>query len=188
MIYMVGCFFSELSKNDTKSLQTILNQLVAGKSSDEEKVKSIYYWVQDNIRYIAFEEVIAGFKPEAAQTVFSNKYGDCKGMANLTKEKEDVYMPYARTFIYTINILIPGGFEVKGLEKFNVNVTNSTGGFISTANVEGNKVVIKTKKYYAHNFEKAANWKDMTAFLEASYNFTQQKLLFKKSQLGYKNN
>lgn len=73
-------------KNDPKPLQATINQLIAGKTSDEEKVKAIYFWVQDHIRYIAFEEGIAGFKPEAAHTVFLNKYGDCKGMANLTKE------------------------------------------------------------------------------------------------------
>lgn len=54
--------------------------------TDEEKIKAIYYWVQDNIRYIAFEDGIAGFKPEEAQIVYKKKYGDCKGMANLTKQ------------------------------------------------------------------------------------------------------
>jgi len=48
-------------------------------------VESIFYWVQDNIRYIAFENGIMGFKPDAAQNVFKNKYGDCKGKANLLK-------------------------------------------------------------------------------------------------------
>src|SRR6185295_4790856 len=47
------------------------------------KIKSIYYWVQDNIRYIAFESGIAGFQPANADQVYKNKYGDCKGMANL---------------------------------------------------------------------------------------------------------
>ncbi|RYY87260.1 MAG: transglutaminase domain-containing protein, partial [Chitinophagaceae bacterium] len=46
----------------------------------------IFYWVQDNIRYIAFENGVMGFKPDAAQNVLKNKYGDCKGKANLLKE------------------------------------------------------------------------------------------------------
>ncbi|HYO22484.1 MAG TPA: transglutaminase domain-containing protein, partial [Flavisolibacter sp.] len=54
--------------------------------TDLEKVESIFYWVQDNIRYIAFENGVMGFKPDAAQNVFKNKYGDCKGKANLLKE------------------------------------------------------------------------------------------------------
>ncbi|MDC8003643.1 transglutaminase-like domain-containing protein [Aureisphaera galaxeae] len=62
-----------------------VKELVAGVSSDEEKIKNIYYWVQDNIRYIAFEDGIAGFKPDSPQNVFTKRYGDCKGMAILTK-------------------------------------------------------------------------------------------------------
>ena len=48
-------------------------------------MKAIYYWLQDNIKYIAFEEGIAGFKPDAPQNVYKKRYGDCKGMAILIK-------------------------------------------------------------------------------------------------------
>lgn len=60
-------------------------QLTLGLENDLEKIKKIYYWIQDNIRYIAFEDGIAGFKPEEASQVYLKKYGDCKGMANLMK-------------------------------------------------------------------------------------------------------
>ncbi|HEY5825597.1 MAG TPA: transglutaminase domain-containing protein [Cyclobacteriaceae bacterium] len=73
-------------KNDPSALKEEVNKLVATAKTPEEKIKAIYYWVQDNIKYIAFEDGIAGFKPEAAQQVLYNRYGDCKGMANLTKE------------------------------------------------------------------------------------------------------
>ena len=33
-----------------------------------------------------FEDGIAGFKPDEASSVYNKKYGDCKGMANLTKQ------------------------------------------------------------------------------------------------------
>ena len=71
--------------NDVEQLKPFLNSIINESDSDLEKIKKIYYWVQHNIRYIAFEDGIAGFKPEAAQTVFNKKYGDCKGIANLTK-------------------------------------------------------------------------------------------------------
>lgn len=74
------------ASNDNADLKTLVPGIIAGKSSDEEKIKAIYYWVQDNIRYIAYEEGYAGFVPETVQTVFKNKYGDCKGMANLVTE------------------------------------------------------------------------------------------------------
>jgi hypothetical protein len=44
----------------------------------------VFNWVQHNIRYIAFEDGIAGFRPAKATAVLNKKYGDCKGMANLT--------------------------------------------------------------------------------------------------------
>ncbi len=73
-------------KNDNSSIKTKVAELTANAKTDEEKIKNIYYWVQDNIRYIAFEDGIAGFKPDEASNVFNKKYGDCKGMANLTKQ------------------------------------------------------------------------------------------------------
>lgn len=72
--------------NQPEVLKSQVTQLTQGKTSDEEKIKALYYWVQDNIRYIAFEEGYAGFVPQTVQEVFKNKYGDCKGMANLLTE------------------------------------------------------------------------------------------------------
>jgi transglutaminase-like putative cysteine protease len=71
--------------NNPETVKAKVAELTANKKTDQEKVESIYYWVQDNIRYIAFENGIMGFKPDAAQNVFKNKYGDCKGKANLLK-------------------------------------------------------------------------------------------------------
>ena len=72
--------------NQTATLKSKYDELVRGKSSDIDKVKAVFYWVQDNIRYIAFEDGYAGFIPQTAQDVLKNKYGDCKGMANLLTE------------------------------------------------------------------------------------------------------
>jgi hypothetical protein len=72
-------------KDDDDQLKPFLKTLISDNDTDIEKIKKIYYWVQQNIRYIAFEDGIAGFKPEAAHNVFNKKYGDCKGVANLTK-------------------------------------------------------------------------------------------------------
>jgi hypothetical protein len=69
--------------NDEKLVKEKTDEIVKGLPTDEEKVKKIFQWVQDNVRYIAFENGIAGFKPEKAQEVLRKKYGDCKGMANL---------------------------------------------------------------------------------------------------------
>jgi Transglutaminase-like superfamily/Domain of Unknown Function with PDB structure (DUF3857) len=72
--------------NNPDELKAKVTELTKSKTTDIEKVKSIFYWVQDNIRYIAFEDGLAGFIPATAQEVYKTKYGDCKGMANLMTE------------------------------------------------------------------------------------------------------
>lgn len=76
----------DMMKDDTSVLKSKVTELTSTAKTDEEKIKNIYYWVQDNIRYIAFEDGIAGFKPDESNHVFENRYGDCKGMANLIKQ------------------------------------------------------------------------------------------------------
>ncbi len=69
--------------NDSLSLKPLVMSIIKDKRTDLEKIKAIYYWVEDNIRYLAFENDLAGLKPDACQNVVQKKYGDCKGMANL---------------------------------------------------------------------------------------------------------
>lgn len=69
--------------NDEALIAQKTKEILGNVSTEEEKAKTIFQWVQNNIRYIAFEDGIAGFKPESAQEVLRKKYGDCKGMANL---------------------------------------------------------------------------------------------------------
>jgi transglutaminase-like putative cysteine protease len=80
-------WYRGLTKDLTNDATVITKakELTTGITGDMDKVKAVFYYVQDNIRYIAFEDGMAGFKPEKADEVLRKKYGDCKGMANLTK-------------------------------------------------------------------------------------------------------
>ncbi|SFD64729.1 Transglutaminase-like superfamily protein [Chitinophaga sp. CF118] len=71
--------------SDTAVLDERAKKITEGITDKWEQLKAVFYWVEDNIRYIAFEDGIAGFKPDEAHEVMRKKYGDCKGMANLTK-------------------------------------------------------------------------------------------------------
>lgn len=84
-LYKWYASLTALIKEDYTALKPVVAELTKGLTSNDEKIKAIYYWVQDNIKYIAFEDGLAGFKPEDAHQVFYKRYGDCKGMANLTK-------------------------------------------------------------------------------------------------------
>lgn len=101
------------------------------------------------------------------------------GEKEATRET-NIYMRYARSFSDEITINIPEGYTIAGLDKLNVNVVNETGGFTSTATLEGKTLKIITTKYYNNNFEPKENWPKMTAFLDAAFQFTQEKILIKK--------
>ncbi len=76
----------QMADNEKEKLQPLLTKIIQGKTNDLNKIKAIYYWVQDNIRYIAYEDGYSGYIPASVQDVASKKYGDCKGMANLLTE------------------------------------------------------------------------------------------------------
>lgn len=73
-------------QNNTAVVKDRALKITEGITDPQEQIKAILYWMYNNIRYIAFEDGIAGYKPEKADEVLRKKYGDCKGMANLTKE------------------------------------------------------------------------------------------------------
>lgn len=92
-------FYNSLVKtvnNDDEKLLEVVQSIISDCDNDLCKIEKLFYWVQDNIRYIAFENGIMGFKPEGAYSVYYNRYGDCKGMANLLRQ-----------------LLVIAGFEAK---------------------------------------------------------------------------
>lgn len=72
--------------NDTLALRPYLTKIIEGKSTEKEQIEAVFYWIQDNIRYVAMENGIKGFRPAAADKVCHDKYGDCKGVSNLAKQ------------------------------------------------------------------------------------------------------
>lgn len=75
-----------VNKTDDQNLKRIADSLVTGIDDEWEKVKSIFYWVQDNISYVAIEDGLGGFIPRDAAVVCNRKYGDCKDMASIITE------------------------------------------------------------------------------------------------------
>jgi len=97
------------------------------------------------------------------------------------KRTNNIYMPYPRSYSQEVVVTIPEGYTVSGLDKLNKKVENTTGGFVSSATIAGNILTLKAYKYYANYNEPQKNWADMTAFIEAAYQFTQEKVLLKKN-------
>ena len=58
-------------------------KITLNKKNNKEKIKAIYKYVQENIRYVAAYIDRGGYVPHEAGDVFVNKYGDCKDQAIL---------------------------------------------------------------------------------------------------------
>ncbi|MDP3732430.1 MAG: DUF3857 domain-containing protein [Candidatus Omnitrophota bacterium] len=65
------------------SIKDKVRELVNNQDSEEGKIKAIYNFCAQKIRYVAVEYGQAGYEPHNASDIFKNKYGDCKDQAIL---------------------------------------------------------------------------------------------------------
>ena len=107
--YYTG-FVKDINKNTSPDLRKLADSLTAGLSGPSEKVKAILYWVQDNIKYVAFEDGLGGFIPREADLVYKRKFGDCKDMTSILYAMiNSVGIPAYYTWIGTRDI--PYGYS-----------------------------------------------------------------------------
>ncbi|MBX9851978.1 MAG: DUF3857 domain-containing protein [Cytophagaceae bacterium] len=85
-----------------------------------------------------------------------------------------------RAYQTEIKFKIPEGYTLEGIENLNMNISNETGHFISSAAIEEEYLIIQISKQYTHAFEKKEDWPKVVAFLNAANKFTQVKVLMKK--------
>lgn len=65
--------------------QQFFQQLVSDASTDTEKVRRIYQYLQENFRYVSIQLGIGGLQPFSAEFTDQKKYGDCKALSNFMK-------------------------------------------------------------------------------------------------------
>jgi alpha-D-ribose 1-methylphosphonate 5-phosphate C-P lyase len=76
---------SKLATVPTGKIQILADSITKNCKTENEKIETIYKWVQNKIKYVAFEAGMDGLIPREADAVCSNRYGDCKDMANLIR-------------------------------------------------------------------------------------------------------
>ena len=82
----VAKWYSDLAKEAVKPDKFVREttlKVVKGKKTEKEKIKAIYNFVAQNIRYVGMEFGINGYKPHKASEILRNRYGDCKDHATL---------------------------------------------------------------------------------------------------------
>ncbi len=83
---VISRWYISLVKEQMQSdgeLEAFTRQLVKDKKTDEEKIKAIFNFVSQKIRYVA---VLLGpytHKPHPAREIFKKRYGDCKDKTTL---------------------------------------------------------------------------------------------------------
>ena len=67
----------------TPDIEKLIADVTAGKTTQEDKIRALYFWVSQNIRYVetTMSGEKAGFKPESAEVTYQNKYGVCRDKA-----------------------------------------------------------------------------------------------------------
>jgi hypothetical protein len=100
--------------------------------------------------------------------------------SEIKTRQTDIWVPFARTIENTITVNIPTGYTVDGFQDLNTSVDNESGSFVSTAKVDGDKLIITTRKLYKKSFDKKELWPNYIAFLEPAYKFSQAKIVLKK--------
>ena len=77
----------QLEQVDTEieNIDSLIGKITEGCTTDEERIANTYQWVQQNIRYVAYEAGIAAYQPDQPTEVLRKRYGDCKGMSLLLK-------------------------------------------------------------------------------------------------------
>ncbi|RXK57838.1 DUF3857 domain-containing protein [Lacibacter luteus] len=79
-------YYSNIAELDIaggKEVKEVTDSLIKGLRTQEEKAKAIYKFVQQSVRYIAFEEGMGGFVPRNPELVCTRRYGDCKDKSAL---------------------------------------------------------------------------------------------------------
>ncbi len=98
----------------------------------------------------------------------------------MRKRTSDIYQPFARSLQYQISFTIPEGYIAEGVDALNKKVENNTGGFSCEAAVVNHALVLNIKKIYRNAFEPVGEWEKMLAFIDASDEWNNSKILIKK--------
>ena len=149
-------------KPDRTAMSQLATDITRGAENDREKAEKIFAWVKENIRYVAFEDGLAGYKPDEPQEVVKKAYGDCKGMACLTAElMKEVGLDARPTWIgtkriaydYSIPSLAVDNHMITCLmldgERIFLDATETYMGFGEYANrIQGRPVLIYNQENY----------------------------------------
>lgn len=196
----------EENKKTKKHVEEVKNALAEARKKQKESFeKEATDWFEQEVNNIKdFKVENLGVRHTAPDFIYSSSFnlsgmikqanenyivevGKITGSPIVIKEEQrkrdiDVYMPFARSIEYEIELEIPEGYSVEGVGALNKNVRNETGFFIAEATATESSVLLKVKKHYLTNFVAAKDWQKIVAFTDAANDWTNAQVLLKKKQ------
>ncbi len=65
------------------ALKSVVDSIKSVAKDEDDVIRKCYYWVQQNLKYIAFEDGLGGQIPREANDVYHKRFGDCKDLASI---------------------------------------------------------------------------------------------------------
>ena len=161
---------------------------------DDETIPTDIEFINDSSKYYGYKPFIGKGKLESSNFIehagdnllfkVGMLIGPQSNLYNSKERKLAVETDHAKKYIRTINFTIPEGYSVKNLSELNMKVTpdfnNGEMGFVSTYEVEGNKLIIKINEWYNCVIIPVENYKDYENVVNAAANFNKLKLVLNK--------
>jgi hypothetical protein len=92
----------KLGMDKRDGLSNLADSLTTGLTSDHDKLKALFEWTRDELRYMAVEIGIGGYQPSPAEEVYFERYGDCKDMTTfLCALAEEAGIPVYQALVST---------------------------------------------------------------------------------------
>ena len=100
----------EVQAEESALIKNTADSICKGATTELDKLKRLYYFTQNHIKYIAFEDRMGGYVPRYGSEVLTKRFGDCKDKANLLRLLlKTQNIPAYLTWIGTRDI--PYGFQ-----------------------------------------------------------------------------
>ena len=77
----IARWYAQLEKDRADpgpEIRTKTKELIAGRTTDLDKIQALYDYVAKNIRYVSLSFGLGRYRPHAASEILANQYGDCK--------------------------------------------------------------------------------------------------------------
>lgn len=120
--------------NLDQTIKTEIDNITKNVESDLKKIQLIYELMQEKTRYVAIELGIGGWQPYSANSVYANRYGDCKDLSTFmiaalkhvgiksypvlvrTRDRGIVYKDFPKNYFNHVVSFVPLGNDTIWLE------------------------------------------------------------------------